>query len=100
MPPAGRTLTCSIALGACYVLAQLALMAWAGTRAPYVSYAFSIVSPLLALAACCRCAYVSAAGAARTGWALFAVAMLFWSCLLYTSPSPRDATLSRMPSSA
>ena len=24
----------------------------------------------------------------------------FWLCLLYTSPSPRDATLSRMPSSA
>ena len=24
----------------------------------------------------------------------------FCSCLLYTSPSPRDATLSRMPSSA
>ena len=24
----------------------------------------------------------------------------FNSCLLYTSPSPRDATLSRMPSSA
>ena len=24
----------------------------------------------------------------------------FLSCLLYTSPSPRDATLSRMPSSA
>ena len=23
-----------------------------------------------------------------------------WTCLLYTSPSPRDATLSRMPSSA
>ena len=23
-----------------------------------------------------------------------------WNCLLYTSPSPRDATLSRMPSSA
>ena len=23
-----------------------------------------------------------------------------WACLLYTSPSPRDATLSRMPSSA
>ena len=23
-----------------------------------------------------------------------------WVCLLYTSPSPRDATLSRMPSSA
>ena len=25
---------------------------------------------------------------------------LYDSCLLYTSPSPRDATLSRMPSSA
>ena len=25
---------------------------------------------------------------------------LYWNCLLYTSPSPRDATLSRMPSSA
>ena len=26
--------------------------------------------------------------------------VLFMICLLYTSPSPRDATLSRMPSSA
>ena len=25
---------------------------------------------------------------------------LYLACLLYTSPSPRDATLSRMPSSA
>ena len=25
---------------------------------------------------------------------------VYFSCLLYTSPSPRDATLSRMPSSA
>ena len=25
---------------------------------------------------------------------------IIWTCLLYTSPSPRDATLSRMPSSA
>ena len=24
----------------------------------------------------------------------------FWGCLLYTSPSPRDGLLSRMPSSA
>ena len=30
----------------------------------------------------------------------FADTMFFWNCLLYTSPSPRDATLSRMPSSA
>ena len=29
-----------------------------------------------------------------------AKAVLFILCLLYTSPSPRDATLSRMPSSA
>ena len=28
------------------------------------------------------------------------IAHPFWICLLYTSPSPRDATLSRMPSSA
>ena len=28
------------------------------------------------------------------------MALLFWSCLLYTSPSPRDGLLSRMPSSA
>ena len=27
-------------------------------------------------------------------------AAVAWACLLYTSPSPRDATLSRMPSSA
>ena len=27
-------------------------------------------------------------------------AILLYGCLLYTSPSPRDATLSRMPSSA
>ena len=31
----------------------------------------------------------------RIGWKTLA-----YTCLLYTSPSPRDATLSRMPSSA
>ena len=34
---------------------------------------------------------------------LFDIEIIFmypWACLLYTSPSPRDATLSRMPSSA
>ena len=36
------------------------------------------------------------------GVAMFAVAMvrILWACLLYTSPSPRDRTRSRMPSSA
>ena len=28
------------------------------------------------------------------------VAAMEWDCLLYTSPSPRDGLLSRMPSSA
>ena len=33
---------------------------------------------------------------------ILGLTLLAWgnSCLLYTSPSPRDATLSRMPSSA
>ena len=31
---------------------------------------------------------------------LVLVSGLYVHCLLYTSPSPRDATLSRMPSSA
>ena len=29
-----------------------------------------------------------------------ALVLLNWGCLLYTSPSPRDGLLSRMPSSA
>ena len=35
-------------------------------------------------------------------WSVFEVGFDAWAliCLLYTSPSPRDATLSRMPSSA
>jgi len=32
--------------------------------------------------------------------AKIAAAYLAWCCLLYTSPSPRDRTRSRMPSSA
>ena len=35
-----------------------------------------------------------------TGKKQSAVMALLYICLLYTSPSPRDATLSRMPSSA
>ena len=31
---------------------------------------------------------------------MYAVPSIIEPCLLYTSPSPRDATLSRMPSSA
>ena len=31
---------------------------------------------------------------------LMSIELILLACLLYTSPSPRDATLSRMPSSA
>ena len=34
------------------------------------------------------------------GWMLNRYGVQRGTCLLYTSPSPRDATLSRMPSSA
>ena len=33
-------------------------------------------------------------------YVMSAMCLRYWPCLLYTSPSPRDATLSRMPSSA
>ena len=36
----------------------------------------------------------------RTLWWFRWAAALTWGCLLYTSPSPRDRSLSRMPSSA
>ena len=39
-------------------------------------------------------------GVYRYGGIPYQDAMIFYSCLLYTSPSPRDGLLSRMPSSA
>ena len=44
----------------------------------------------------CREALVALEGRADEGPGI----SYLWTCLLYTSPSPRDATLSRMPSSA
>lgn len=79
MQPARKSTTFWMMLGVAYVLAQLALTAWAGAHGPAINYLFSILAPLLALAACCRCAWRSTPGAVRTGWSLFAVAMLFWS---------------------
>ena len=38
--------------------------------------------------------------AEREGFEFFIYEDVYPACLLYTSPSPRDATLSRMPSSA
>ena len=40
------------------------------------------------------------ATADQVGIAAHSIIDRFYGCLLYTSPSPRDATLSRMPSSA
>ena len=42
----------------------------------------------------------AASGLGSWGAGLIALGALISTCLLYTSPSPRDATLSRMPSSA
>ena len=49
---------------------------------------------------------VGIVGESGSGKSTLALAMMgyvkhgLYTCLLYTSPSPRDATLSRMPSSA
>ena len=44
--------------------------------------------------------WISTSAVIITSVVLLEIAMLLIICLLYTSPSPRDATLSRMPSSA
>ena len=36
----------------------------------------------------------------HTDWEIITLDRLDYSCLLYTSPSPRDLAVSRMPSSA
>ena len=50
----------------------------------------------------CRSSFISAKHLFRPK--IIRLSFIYWggsgSCLLYTSPSPRDATLSRMPSSA
>ena len=38
--------------------------------------------------------------AQKHGWDIFEAGEIYKGCLLYTSPSPRDGLLSRMPSSA
>ena len=47
----------------------------------------------------CRGPHVPSTGKIKV-FKLMRLAGAYWSCLLYTSPSPRDRTRSRMPSSA
>ena len=61
----------------------IGLIGFSGLVALYHIYGKKLLTPLYAVV--CLVAY-----------SIF----LYYFCLLYTSPSPRDATLSRMPSSA
>ena len=45
-------------------------------------------------------AALSAQASDMSGWMLMGLPGAVYACLLYTSPSPRDRTRSRMPSSA
>ena len=62
-----------------YLLLQAGMTAIAGGNTQAASYLFSVLAPLLALAACVRCAWLSAAGVVRSGWVLLAAAMLLWA---------------------
>ena len=65
-----------------------------GYEADYTKYADFFFQAMFA-ATCCTIVSGAVAGRVKLGTFL-----IFCFCLLYTSPSPRDATLSRMPSSA
>ena len=61
--------------------------------------------PYLSLADVKKIAAAAEAEAVANKWAVVIAIVddgghLLWLCLLYTSPSPRDGLLSRMPSSA
>ena len=72
-----------------------------GLRLEIRPYAFALRQPLHTAAAVLhqRCGWLLRLEASdgRLGWGEVAPLM---PCLLYTSPSPRDGLLSRMPSSA
>ena len=102
-------------------MGSLLFSVWAGTLAmmvphvwPYLHANLSnrFTSALLLAALIARCHGYGAGGSRRgvfthfqLGYALgvsglLVVLVVTWPCLLYTSPSPRDGLLSRMPSSA
>ena len=63
-------------------------------RHPAIAHACSTVFPNAFHGFCCRHLMMNCNLKTRKWKAIY------WSCLLYTSPSPRDSTSSRMPSSA
>ena len=74
-----------------------------GAAVPVVAASLaSFAASAFPLAYLCRAPFTTAAGAlaGQMGAAFFFGVAQLIACLLYTSPSPRDATLSRMPSSA
>ena len=83
----------SLGMGAVLILlavgALIGTWVMSGTVPAMIYYGLNIMSPsIFYFAACIICA-LSALSIGSS-----------WTCLLYTSPSPRDGLLSRMPSSA
>ena len=79
---------------------------------PHLRGWIHLVAAPLSLAASIVLTCLAPTGATKGGSAIYLAASLilfgisalyhrfYWSCLLYTSPSPRDYAASRMPSSA
>ena len=76
------------------MLARLLLQLGVSRTVAHIAAALFVVHPSL----CESVAWVSSRKYLLSG--LFTFAALYQTCLLYTSPSPRDRTRSRMPSSA
>ena len=70
----------------------------AGTMLLPVSQNFTKLIPTVALSVFYLCAFYLLTFVVTK--LPIAIVYASWSCLLYTSPSPRDGLLSRMPSSA
>ena len=83
----------SIFIECCYLtLSRFPLINFNARKSPY-EYVLSVrIEPTKLIKVGTRITYQATGDAGLGHWMPF--------CLLYTSPSPRDATLSRMPSSA
>ena len=87
-----RLLSFLITLIGLYFLYKTLLLLGIGKISSVITTAFYLFSPLIYHYSFCPIPD-NLALAAGIGY-------IYYACLLYTSPSPRDATLSRMPSSA